>query len=74
MGRIKAITFDYWGTLYHGATARAQRMSRLIEVLRAHNYGKPCPCRPPGSERLRKAAACQIAGCEAVFYVFLWQA
>ena len=35
---IKAITFDFWSTLYHGAGARHLRMKRLDEVLRAHGY------------------------------------
>ncbi len=38
MRRIRAITFDYWGTLYHAVSGRALRMQRLIEVLRAHGY------------------------------------
>ena len=35
---IKAITFDYWETLYHGASARSLRMRQLIEDLRAQGY------------------------------------
>jgi len=35
---IKAVTFDYWGTLYHAASGRSQRMQRLVEVLRASGY------------------------------------
>lgn len=38
MGQIRAITFDYWGTLYHGTGSRSGRMERLIEVLRTHNF------------------------------------
>jgi putative hydrolase of the HAD superfamily len=35
---IKAITFDFWATLYHVASARPLRMKRLHEVLRAHGH------------------------------------
>jgi HAD superfamily hydrolase (TIGR01549 family) len=35
---IKAITFDYWGTLYHGASGRSLRMIRLVDVLRSNGY------------------------------------
>lgn len=40
---IKAITFDYWETLYRGASGRSLRMTRLVDVLRVHNYtfGQP---------------------------------
>jgi putative hydrolase of the HAD superfamily len=35
---IKAVTFDYWDTLYHGAGARDLRMKRLTEALNTHSY------------------------------------
>jgi len=35
---ITAITFDYWGTLYHAASGRLGRMERLAEVLGEHGY------------------------------------
>lgn len=35
---IKAVTFDYWGTLYHAASGRLGRMERLAEVLGRHGY------------------------------------
>ena len=35
---IRAITFDFWGTLYHGASAKPLRMKRLSDVLRANGY------------------------------------
>ncbi len=35
---IKAITFDYWETLYRGVSGRSLRMSQLVDVLRAHDY------------------------------------
>ena len=38
MQPIKAITFDFWGTLYHGASARHLRMRRLIDVLGANGH------------------------------------
>jgi putative hydrolase of the HAD superfamily len=38
MDRIQAITFDYWGTLYQGLSARPLRMQRLVQVLGAHGY------------------------------------
>ena len=38
MGRIKAITFDFWGTLYHTASARHLRMRRLVEVLGTNGH------------------------------------
>jgi len=38
MGQVKAITFDFWGTLYHGVSARHLRMRRLIEVLGANGH------------------------------------
>jgi len=36
MDRIKAITFDFWGTLYHGMSSRLGRMQRLADVLWEH--------------------------------------
>jgi putative hydrolase of the HAD superfamily len=38
MDQIRAITFDYWGTLYHGASGRNGRMERLVEILRTHQF------------------------------------
>jgi putative hydrolase of the HAD superfamily len=38
MGKVKAITFDFWGTLYHGVSARHLRMRRLVEVLGANGH------------------------------------
>jgi len=38
MHRVKAITFDFWGTLYHGVSARHLRMRRLVEVLGANGH------------------------------------
>ena len=35
---IKAITFDFWGTLYYGVSARPLRMIRLREVLKRHGH------------------------------------
>jgi putative hydrolase of the HAD superfamily len=36
---IKALTFDFWGTLYHGSmSARPLRMKRMNEVLGMHGH------------------------------------
>ena len=35
---LKAITFDFWGTLYHGASAKPLRLKRLNDVLRVHGH------------------------------------
>lgn len=38
MSSIKAITFDFWGTLYFGASSKALRMQRLLEMLSTNGY------------------------------------
>ena len=35
-GRLVALTFDFWGTLYQNAYAREDRLARLDEALRRH--------------------------------------
>lgn len=38
-GRLAALTFDFWGTLYQNAYAREDRLNQLREALRRH--GEP---------------------------------
>jgi putative hydrolase of the HAD superfamily len=38
--RLEALTFDFWGTLYQNAYARAERLRLLGDMLERHGYGQ----------------------------------
>lgn len=37
---LQAITFDFWGTLYHGATGRQERLEILQQTLKRHRMAR----------------------------------
>lgn len=38
MGTLRAVTFDFWGTLYQNASGEERRLDLLDEALRRHGY------------------------------------
>lgn len=48
MGQLRALTFDFWGTLYQNASGEEARLDLLAAALARHGYG-------PGREQLRAA-------------------
>jgi len=40
VGHLRALTFDFWGTLYQNAYAREDRLQRLDETLRQHGEAR----------------------------------
>jgi len=38
---LQAVTFDFWGTLYQNAYARAERLRLLEEALARHSQPRP---------------------------------
>lgn len=40
---LRAVTFDFWGTLYQNADARDQRLGLVSDVLERHGEARPRP-------------------------------
>lgn len=40
---LRAVTFDFWGTLYQNADARDERLGLVSDVLERHGQSRPCP-------------------------------